>query len=239
MTEHRESEPKNSVLNLAAVIDYLSSTGDICLQAVDASGKSFTLVLNSNGQLCYREGKTIRLLSNLSILSLVLTEESSQLLEKNRQADKNETTRVNYGDADTLRLARSYNAIMRGLAGIVDEKIAIRQKLEIQALPKADTIFSLDNPKQYQHGEQLARAYFEAVMKSINERWTSLMEQGFDAKKIFTEGSIIPYGATRDEFEKKIKAYNGMRYYILDSSQSFVKYRILYKPNSPRYRLSP
>lgn len=221
--------------NEIKVKGFLSANKGSTLMA-QLGDRQLTLVLNSSGQLCYKEGNNIKLLPGDG-KGLILLPESETLIEASAELQSVQETVALRPDPNLERMRWAINTI---IDGTVREnrprgwgELALRSTTEKKIIPVAKTEFKVTPEPAGSTGVK-GRAYYRAALESIEDYKALMDSKNVMARRIVTTGNIIPRGDTKRQFEMRIKSNGNLRYQVLGSAQAFVKYEVWRDYDLPR-----
>lgn len=228
MTKERFPDGLRPSTNILEVKSYLAmDKGNTLMAQIAGSDKLLMLVLNSSGQLCYREGNNIKLVPGDGRDLILLPESEQELRSAAGRMEEKTEIETSIDDAELRRMAAAINTIIEGTVRERQPRgsLMIRNDSEKRVIPVARTEFKLNQPPQGNTSVK-GRAYYRAALDSIENYERLLANQNVIAKRIVTMGNIIPYGDTKKQFEMRLVSNGRLYFEELASGQTFVKYRV-------------
>lgn len=219
----REEQGSKWPLDEIKVRDYLKGNKGGSLEAIDiVSNKLLMLVLNSQDEICYKEGNNIKLLQKgreVFLLSEIPIGKSV----------KTETTlsQSAWTDSQYRHIARGINGLIENVTGnIVPDLIVDGPEEEEPGYPLVDgtTTFTLITPKSF-WPEKLAEEYFNAAVASLNTLYESLVAEEKVPRKVTTEGLVYGIPAVRKRFQRLLENA-GLQFTYLDRRKGYTYRKI-------------
>ncbi len=224
----RQKENIIETLSVLAIIECLKKVPDLSLEVIETiSNRQLKLVLNRDGQLCYRDGINIKLVDPWAKLVLVGTMPVLPTAEK-------ESVKVagDWSAQDYRRIANGINALIEDLTsckepvneGDDDNVEGIGNALKM--LENHQTNFQVIVPPNYKT-KDLALKYYRLIKDSIDTVYNDLIDMGKISFRITTEGYVRNFKKLKRKLAKLLHE-NGMEFEFIDPNKpyAYVKIRV-------------
>lgn len=222
---HNLSSPEISILNM---ITYIACGGEAsALLKLAGEVREVALALNSQNQLCYRDGNDLKLWPSHIALRLTV---HSELVWKNyhtsqRAADQPSVERVRVNKLRLPGLAYRFNLMVEGLAELRRAEPSGKAPLfgpHLELVNEITVDFTLSRING--SAEVLASIYFNTIEQSINDCLIDLTKQGKRAGRIIAEGRVIKKPNVTRKLEERLNKRD-YAFEIITEGLTFARYR--------------